>query len=118
LSFKRGEIESVLSYLLNKRSLVKLKEGKFLLSSAVEQAREKLEGALAALANNLAQGESSQGITVSEYRDILGTGRKMAIEILEYFDRELVTVRRGDFRVIRSAGSKGRDNIKDSTRAH
>jgi selenocysteine-specific elongation factor len=38
------------------------------------------------------------GITVSEFREALGTTRKYALPLLEHFDRTGVTVRRGDLR--------------------
>lgn len=38
--------------------------------------------------------------TVQQYRDVAGTGRNLAIEILEYFDRTGVTRRAGDVRTI------------------
>ena len=37
-------------------------------------------------------------ITVIRFRDRLDNGRKVAIQILEFFDRHGVTARRGDFR--------------------
>jgi len=36
--------------------------------------------------------------TAAEFRDKLDNGRKVAIQILEFFDRHGITVRRGDFR--------------------
>ncbi|MGE4046466.1 MAG: selenocysteine-specific translation elongation factor [Acetobacteraceae bacterium] len=36
--------------------------------------------------------------TASQFRDRLGNGRQLAIQVLEYFDRRGVTVRRGDLR--------------------
>ena len=48
---------------------------------------------------NKAAGEKKQ-FTVQNYRDIAGTGRNLAIEILEYFDRTGVTRRLGDIRQI------------------
>jgi selenocysteine-specific elongation factor len=38
--------------------------------------------------------------TAAEFRDRLDTGRKVAIQILEFFDRHGVTLRRGDLRCI------------------
>ncbi|MGH2528871.1 MAG: selenocysteine-specific translation elongation factor [Actinomycetota bacterium] len=38
------------------------------------------------------------GITVSAFRERLGTSRKFALPLLEYFDQRRVTVRRGDLR--------------------
>jgi selenocysteine-specific elongation factor len=40
-------------------------------------------------------------ITVSEFRDLIGTSRKYALPLLEYFDRERLTVRQGDVRRLR-----------------
>jgi selenocysteine-specific elongation factor len=40
-------------------------------------------------------------ITVREFRDLIGTSRKYALPLLEYFDRERLTVRQGDVRRLR-----------------
>lgn len=41
------------------------------------------------------------GITVSAFREALGTSRRVALPILEYFDARGVTRRQGDFRILR-----------------
>lgn len=41
------------------------------------------------------------GITVSAFRERVGTSRKYAVPLLEYFDQRGVTRRRGDVRVLR-----------------
>lgn len=46
-----------------------------------------------------AKGEGGE-FTVIEYRDRLANGRKVAIHILEFFDRQGLTMRRGDIRRI------------------
>jgi selenocysteine-specific elongation factor len=43
----------------------------------------------------------SPGLTVSAFKEALGTSRKYALPILEYFDAKGVTRRQGDFRVAR-----------------
>ena len=43
----------------------------------------------------------SEGITVSAFRERLGTSRKYAVPLLEWFDQRGVTRRRGDIRVLR-----------------
>jgi selenocysteine-specific elongation factor len=48
------------------------------------------------LAGNAANGE----FTAAQFRDRLDNGRKVAIQILEFFDRHGVTLRRGDLRRI------------------
>jgi len=45
--------------------------------------------------------EADSEITVSEFRDLIGTSRKYALPLLEYFDRERLTVRQGDVRRLR-----------------
>jgi selenocysteine-specific elongation factor len=40
-------------------------------------------------------------ITAAAFRDRIDSGRKVAIQILEFFDRQGVTIRRGDRRRIR-----------------
>jgi selenocysteine-specific elongation factor len=45
--------------------------------------------------------EAPGGITVSAFRERLGTSRKYALPLLEWFDQRGVTVRRGDLRVLR-----------------
>jgi selenocysteine-specific elongation factor len=46
----------------------------------------------------------AQGISVSSFREALGTSRKFAVPLLEYLDAQGVTVRRGDLRVLRGGG--------------
>ncbi len=58
-------------------------------SSSVAAARKLLEEHLAR------HGE----ITVAAFRDLIGSTRKFALPLLEHFDREKVTRRRGDLRV-------------------
>jgi selenocysteine-specific elongation factor len=41
------------------------------------------------------------GLTVSSFREALGTSRKYALPILEYFDAKGLTRRQGDLRVLR-----------------
>ena len=42
----------------------------------------------------------NEGINIGEFRDLLGTNRKMALGILESFDEEKLTKRSGDKRVL------------------
>ncbi|MGH2556786.1 MAG: SelB C-terminal domain-containing protein, partial [Actinomycetota bacterium] len=44
---------------------------------------------------------SPPGITVSAFREALGTSRRVALPILEYFDARGLTRREGDYRVLR-----------------
>jgi len=57
--------------------------------------------ALAAIAQNTAQAQASGSFTAAQYRDATGTGRSLAIEILEHLDRIGITQRLGDARKMR-----------------
>lgn len=57
--------------------------------------------ALAAIAQNTAQQQPGGSFTAAQYRDATGTGRSLAIEILEHLDRIGVTQRLGDARKMR-----------------
>jgi selenocysteine-specific elongation factor len=43
-------------------------------------------------------------VTLARFRDELGTSRKYAQALLEHFDGEKLTLRRGDARVLRRRG--------------
>ncbi|HEY8887077.1 MAG TPA: selenocysteine-specific translation elongation factor [Gallionella sp.] len=51
---------------------------------------------LAAIAREIAADQADGKITASLFRDRIGTGRKLAIQILEFFDAGAVTRRAGD----------------------
>jgi selenocysteine-specific elongation factor len=57
---------------------------------------------LAAIAAAIAQADAAGTLTAAEFRDRLANGRKVAIQILEFFDRAGVTVRVGDERRVRA----------------
>lgn len=57
--------------------------------AAVAEARRRLEEHL----------DRSGETTVAGFRDLVGSTRKYALPLLEWFDREKVTLRRGDLRV-------------------
>lgn len=40
-------------------------------------------------------------INLAEFRDLVGTSRKNAVALLEYFDSQKLTKRQEDFRVLR-----------------
>jgi selenocysteine-specific elongation factor len=50
------------------------------------------------VATAIAQGSPGGQFTAAQFRDRLDNGRKVAIQILEFFDRHGVTMRRGDLR--------------------
>ena len=44
-------------------------------------------------------------MTMAEFRDVIATSRKYAVPLLEWFDARGVTVRSGDYRMLRSAST-------------
>ena len=62
--------------------------------------RDRVVG-LAAAARLLAERRQSGKITAAAFRDRIGIGRKLAIQILKFFDRTGTTIRAGDLRRLR-----------------
>jgi selenocysteine-specific elongation factor len=81
-------IEGIIGYLVKQGILVRLAEGVYLHRDVVASAREKLA---------LKKGET---IDVGQFKDLFGISRKVAIPLLEHFDKEGATKRVGDSRVV------------------
>ena len=62
--------------------------------------REALERLVSALKDYASRHEPERLIDVAAFKELSGVSRKYAIPLLEYFDRERVTRRAGDKRVI------------------
>jgi selenocysteine-specific elongation factor len=91
LNVSQKEIDEIMSLLFASREVIRLEEGIFVHSRRLREAREKVIALLRA----------QKQMTVSQFKDLLGnTSRKFAVPILEYFDGEGVTERRGDVRVL------------------
>ena len=56
--------------------------------------------AMVAIASEIADANPSGMFAAAQFRDQVGSGRKVAIQILDFFDRHGVTLRRGDLRRI------------------
>jgi selenocysteine-specific elongation factor len=53
------------------------------------------------IAADIGEADASAEITAAAFRDRIDSGRKVAIQILEFFDKQGITIRRGDRRRIR-----------------
>jgi selenocysteine-specific elongation factor len=86
--YKPKMIEGVISFLVKQGILVRLGEGIYVHRDTLVAAREKLE--------------SRRGTTidVGQFKELFGLSRKIAIPLLEWFDREGVTKRLGDSRQV------------------
>jgi selenocysteine-specific elongation factor len=81
-------IEGVIGYLVKQGTLVRLAEGVYLHRDTLAAAREKLAA------------RKGSTIDVGAFKDFFAISRKVAIPLLEWFDREGVTKRVGDARVV------------------
>ena len=90
LKIDKGRAQRIVTLLLREKTLVKL--GDDLVFH---------QDALRLLRNSLAEQKTkSQKIDVAQFKNITGVSRKYAIPLLEYLDRERVTRREGDQRII------------------
>jgi selenocysteine-specific elongation factor len=81
-------IEGVIAYLVKQGTLIRLAEGVYLHRDVVADARKTLEA------------KKGQTIDVGAFKDLFGISRKVAIPLLEHFDREGATKRVGDARQV------------------
>ena len=81
--------------LLRKQKLVEQLEK----SQSVEE-RDKIERQLEQIKGRVREISKGKAFSAAAFRDAIGTTRKYAIPLLEFLDRERVTRRQGDVRVI------------------
>jgi selenocysteine-specific elongation factor len=87
----RSGLTEVIKILERERSIVRIAPDLYFLRTSVDRVRDDLYKHL-----------SDKGsITPTAFRDLFGTSRKYTIPLLEYFDREGLTVRVGDMRRLR-----------------
>ncbi|MBI3753081.1 MAG: selenocysteine-specific translation elongation factor [Deltaproteobacteria bacterium] len=90
-SHREEDIKKVFQLLIKRGIVVKVTEDSCISKKKLDEAKDKLTGWIA----------DKGKIKAAEFRDILGCGRKFAIELLEHFDKEKVTLRSGDYRILR-----------------
>jgi selenocysteine-specific elongation factor len=90
LPIDRARAEKILRILLKEKELVKLTEDLIFHRSALERLRE-------VIAQRKLQ---SSRLNVTVFKELTGLTRKYAIPLLEYLDRERLTRREGDERII------------------
>jgi selenocysteine-specific elongation factor len=90
---QRGQARKILQLLIDDRTLVRIQGEMFMHARVVEDLKDKLR-------NYASQHEPERLIDVAAFKDLAGVSRKYAIPLLEYFDREQVTRRAGDKRLI------------------
>lgn len=90
IPYDRGEIEQVFKLLLDEGTLFKVREDLIFLKTVLDEYKD-------ILVNYLLENKT---IKLAEFRDLLGTNRKVAMNLLEYFDEQKVTKRREDTRML------------------
>jgi selenocysteine-specific elongation factor len=90
LKVDKNRAQKIVTLLLRDKTLLKISEDLVFHRSALEELRKTV----------LAEKSRSSRIDVAHFKDLTGVTRKYAIPLLEYLDREHVTKRVGDDRVI------------------
>jgi selenocysteine-specific elongation factor len=90
---QRAQARKLLQLLLDDRKLVRIQGEMFMHAKVIDDLKTKL-------LTYASQHEPDRLIDVPAFKDLAGVSRKYAIPLLEYFDREQVTRRAGDKRLI------------------
>lgn len=98
LGVGRARLAEVIRAMERERSIVRVAPDLCFLSGCIDRVKDDLLHHLSL----------SGDITPATFRDLFGTTRKYAIPLLEYFDREGVTIRVGDVRRLRRPSVMGR----------
>lgn len=85
------EKHELFQLLVADRKLLRVKESLFFHAEALQSIRERLVAMLL----------EKREIGPADFKDLFGVSRKYAIPLMEYFDAQRVTVRRGERRVLR-----------------
>jgi selenocysteine-specific elongation factor len=93
LSVEPDELREVLAHLVRDGSLVHAPGDLWFDRVAVDELRAKVVAHL----------EAHGALETPAYKDLIGTSRKYAVPLMELFDAEHLTVRRGEARVLRRA---------------
>lgn len=90
---QRAQARKILQLLIDGRKLIRVHGDMFIHENAIEDLKKKL-------LDYGAQHEPDHLIDVPTFKNLAGVSRKYAIPLLEYFDREQLTRRAGDKRLI------------------
>ena len=90
--FQKDHARKIFQVLLNSGEIVKVNEEFYFTRAAIDELVGKIKTFAGASADRL--------IDVPKFKEIAGISRKYAIPLLEYFDRERVTRRAGDKRLV------------------
>ncbi|HEY7217464.1 MAG TPA: selenocysteine-specific translation elongation factor [Candidatus Binatia bacterium] len=94
----RPRLNEVIRLLEREGSIVRVTTDMYFLSSSIDALRQRLKEYLSE------KGE----MAAASFRDLIGSSRKYTIPLLEYFDRDGLTIRIGDIRRLKSPPSSGK----------
>jgi selenocysteine-specific elongation factor len=89
------QLRALLEHLVREGELVRVTSEFFFSRPAIDELRRRL----------LAHLREYGSIDPSAYKDLVGQTRKFTVPLMEYFDTEKLTIRRGNVRVLRGEGS-------------
>ncbi|HXK60746.1 MAG TPA: SelB C-terminal domain-containing protein, partial [Acidobacteriota bacterium] len=90
LPYPRADIRAIYHYLLQNRELIRISSDIVVLSEQVQLLKDQIRQAF----------QPGHPFTVADFKDLLNISRKYAIPYLEYLDRERITRRAGDKRIL------------------
>jgi selenocysteine-specific elongation factor len=96
LGLSRAKLSEVIRLLERDGSVVRITTDMYFLATSIEQLRNTLRKFLSE------KGE----MTAASFRDLIGSTRKYTIPLLEYFDRDGLTIRIGDVRRLKGQPEK------------
>jgi selenocysteine-specific elongation factor len=88
MTHKPKMIEGVISFLVKQGTLIRLADGIYVHPTVIASARDAIAK------------KKGETIDVGQFKELFGLSRKIAIPLLEFFDREGVTKRQGDAREV------------------
>ena len=97
------QVKVLLNVLEKEGKIVKIKEEMYFSTEFIKSVKEQLIRRL----------KHEGSITPSKFQEITKTSRKYNIPLLEYFDREKITLRIGDQRVLRGAGNSSEAPVEE-----
>jgi len=92
VKFDKVEVRKIFQLLINSGEIIKISEEFYFSQKAIDE--------LIANVKNFAAKTFDRSMDMSQFKEMAGISRKYAIPILEYFDREKLTRRAGDKRLI------------------
>ena len=98
LGAERNKVAEIVRVMEREKTVVRVAQDLYYLADSVDNVRAVLYKYLS---------ENGE-ITAAAFRDLLGSSRKYTIALLEYFDREGITLRVGDSRRLKSTAPAGR----------